>query len=267
VVCDEIRGTRDPNFGGIHPEPIEPHIDALRKAVLKGKYDAGLAADGDGDRIGAIDRDGSFINPHQIFALMVWHLIGTRNLPGDIAKTFSVTKLIDKLAAKYGRRLYEVPIGFKYICELMLERNILIGGEESGGIGTSLYLPERDATVSALLLAELIAWHGKSLGELLNALNWEFGEHHYGRVDLDVKPGQKERAIAYFSDEELKKLADWQITRREDMDGIKIYLDSFGWAMVRASGTENLLRLYSETNDPATTRRVLQVVAETVQKL
>ena len=267
VVCDEIRGTRDPNFGGIHPEPIEPHIDGLRKAVLKGKYDAGLAADGDGDRIGAIDRDGSFINPHQIFALMVWHLIGTRNLPGDIAKTFSVTKLIDKLAAKYGRKLYEVPIGFKYICELMLERNILIGGEESGGIGTSLYLPERDATVSALLLAELMAWHGKSLGELINALHTEFGEHHYGRVDLDVKPGQKERAVGYFSDEKLKKLADLKITRRENLDGIKIYLDGFGWAMVRASGTENLLRLYSETSDRATTRRVLQVVAETVQKL
>jgi len=267
VVCDEIRGTRDPNFGGIHPEPIEPHIDGLRKAVLKGKYDAGFAADGDGDRIGAIDRDGSFINPHQIFALMVWHLIGTRNLPGDIAKTFSVTKLIDKLAAKYGRKLYEVPIGFKYICELMLERNILIGGEESGGIGTSLYLPERDATVSALLLAELMAWHGKSLGELINALHAEFGEHHYGRVDLDVKPGQKERAVGYFSDEKLKKLADLKITRRENLDGIKIYLDGFGWAMVRASGTENLLRLYSETNDPATTRRVLQVVAETVEKL
>ena len=267
VVCEEIRGTRDPNFGGIHPEPIEPHIDGLRKAVLKGKYDAGLAADGDGDRIGAIDRDGSFINPHQIFALMVWHLIGTRNLPGDIAKTFSVTKLIDKLAAKYGRKLYEVPIGFKYICELMLERNILIGGEESGGIGTSLYLPERDATVSALLLAELTARHGKSLGELINALHTEFGEHHYGRVDLDVKPGQKERAVGYFSDEKLKKLADLKITRRENLDGIKIYLDGFGWAMVRASGTENLLRLYSETSDPATTRRVLQVVAETVQKL
>ncbi len=267
VVCDEIRGTRDPEFGGIHPEPIEPHIDALRKAVLKGKYDAGLAADGDGDRIGAIDRDGSFVNPHQIFALMVWHLIGTRNLPGDIAKTFSVTKLIDKLAAKYGRKLYEVPIGFKYICELMLEREILIGGEESGGIGTSLYLPERDATVSALLLAELMAWHGKSLGELIHALHAEFGEHHYGRVDLDVTPAQKEGAIGYFADEKLKKLKDWPITRREDMDGIKIYFDGFGWAMVRPSGTENLLRLYSETNDPATTRRVLQVVAETVQKL
>jgi alpha-D-glucose phosphate-specific phosphoglucomutase len=267
VTCDEIRGSRDPRFGGIHPEPIEPHINALRNAVLKGKYDAGFAADGDGDRIGAVDRDGTFINPHQIFALMVWHLIGTRNLPGEIAKTFSVTKLIDKLAAKYSRKLHEVPVGFKYICELMLERNILIGGEESGGIGTSLYLPERDATVSALLLAELMAWHGKSLGELINSLHAEFGEHHYGRVDLEVEPGQKEKAVALFSDGKLKKLADWHITRRENMDGVKVYLDHFGWAMLRASGTENLLRLYSETNDPEATRRVLQAVAATVQNL
>ena len=267
VACDEIRGKRDSNFGGVHPEPIEPHLEALRKAVLVGKYDAGFAADGDGDRIGAIDRDGSFINPHQIFALMVWHLIGTRKLPGDIAKTFSVTKLIDKLAAKYGRKLHEVPIGFKYICELMLEQNILIGGEESGGIGTSLYLPERDATVSALLLAELMAWHGQSLGELVRALHAEFGEHHYGRVDLDVKPGQKENAIAYFANSKMKQIGNWTATRREDMDGVKVYLGETGWVMVRASGTENLLRIYSETANPDTTKRVLRATVDAIHRL
>jgi alpha-D-glucose phosphate-specific phosphoglucomutase len=267
VVCDEIRGTRDPRFGGVHPEPIEPHIDALRQAVLAGKYDAGLAADGDGDRIGAIDRDGTFVNPHQIFALMTWHLIGTRNLPGDIAKTFSVTKLIDKLAAKFNRKLHEVPIGFKYICELMLEQNILIGGEESGGIGTSLYLPERDATVSALFLAELMAWHGKSLGELLHTLHAEFGEHHYGRVDLDVKPAQKQKAIHHFSDDSLKKIDKFSVVRRENMDGIKVYLGEIGWVMVRASGTENLLRIYSETNSPGSTKQVLQATVSTIQQL
>jgi alpha-D-glucose phosphate-specific phosphoglucomutase len=265
VNCDEIRGTRDPLFGGVHPEPIEPHIEALRQAVLAGKYDAGFAADGDGDRIGAIDRTGAFINPHQIFALLVWHLAGTRHLPGDIAKTFSVTKLIDKLAAKLNRKLHEVPIGFKYICELMLEQNILIGGEESGGIGTSLYLPERDATVSALFLAELMAWHGKSLGELLAGLRAEFGEYHYDRVDLDVTLAQKQKAIAYFSNGNADQILDWPIVRREDMDGIKVYLGEIGWLLVRASGTENVLRLYSETDDPATTRRVLHAVAETVQ--
>src|SRR5580658_5207188 len=267
IACDEIRGTRDPLFGGAHPEPIDPHIDPLRQAVRAGKYDAGFCADGDGDRIGAIDRDGSFINPHQIFALLVWHLVGTRQLEGEIAKTFSVTKLIDKLAAKFGRTLREVPIGFKYICELMLEQNILIGGEESGGIGTSLYLPERDATVSALLLAELMAWHGKTLGELLDTLHIEFGEFHYGRVDLDVTPAQKQKAVTYFSDAKLQKLLDWPVAGREDMDGIKLYLGKAGWVMVRASGTENLLRIYSETNKPETTRRVLGAVTEAVRSL
>jgi len=267
VVCDEIRGTRDPRFAGIHPEPIPPHIDALRQAVRAGKYDAGFCADGDGDRIGAVDRDGSFVNPHQIFALLVWHLAGTRKLPGDIAKTFSVTKLIDKLAVKFARKLHEVPIGFKYICELMLEQHILIGGEESGGIGTSLYLPERDATVSVLLLAELMAWHGKSLGELLGALHAEFGEFHYGRVDLDLQPGQKEKAIEHFSNGKVNALLDVPVVRRENMDGIKLYLGEVGWVMVRASGTENLLRVYSETNKPESTQRVLDAVTTVVHGL
>src|SRR5215470_5152693 len=265
VACDEIRGTRDPRFGGVHPEPIEPHIEALRKAVRVGKYDAGFAADGDGDRIGAIDRDGSFVNPHQIFALMAWHLIGTRKLPGDIAKTFSVTKLIDKLAARFSRKLHEVPVGFKYICELMLEQNILIGGEESGGIGTSLYLPERDATVSALFLAELMAWHSKSLGELLRELHAEFGEFHYGRIDLDVRYGQKEKAITHFSSKKTKRLEQWEVTRREDLDGIKLYLGDIGWVMVRASGTENLLCAYSETSRAKTTKGFLKEMGGDLQ--
>jgi phosphomannomutase len=267
IACDEIRGTRDPRFGGVHPEPIPPHIDALRDAVLAGKYDAGFCADGDGDRIGAVDCDGSFVNPHQIFALLVWHLAGTRNLPGDIAKTFSVTKLIDKLADKFGRKLHEVPIGFKYVCELMLERNILIGGEESGGIGTSLYLPERDATVSALFLAELMAWHGKSLGELLGALHSEFGEYHYGRADLDVTPAQKQKAVAHFSNGSMDALLEWPIVRRENMDGSKVYLGNVGWLLVRASGTENLLRIYCETSKQETTQRVLAAVTQVVQNL
>jgi alpha-D-glucose phosphate-specific phosphoglucomutase len=267
VACEEIRATRDPRFGGAHPEPIEPHIEPLREAVLSGKFDAGFCSDGDGDRIGAIDRDGSFLNPHQLFALLVWHLVGTRNLSGDIAKTFSVTKLIDKIAGKFGRKLHEVPIGFKYICELMLEQNILIGGEESGGFGTSLYLPERDATVSALFLAELMAWHNKSLGELLAALHSEFGEYHYGRVDLDVEPEQKQKAVSYFSSRELSKLLDWLVVRREDIDGIKIYLGELGWVMVRASGTENLLRIYCETSRRETTRQVLAAVEDLVHAL
>jgi phosphomannomutase len=267
VACDEIRGNRDPLFGGVNPEPIEPHLEAFRQAMCTGRYDAGFCADGDGDRIGAMDRDGTFITPHQIFALLFQHLAETRELPGDVAKTFSVTKLIDKIAAKLGRKLHEVPIGFKYVCELMLEQNILIGGEESGGIGTSLYLPERDATVSALLLAEVMAWHRKSLGELVRALDDEFGEHHYGRVDVELKPGKKEKAMAYFAGGKVKKLLEWPVVQREDLDGIKIYLGEAGWVMVRASGTENMLRIYSETTRPETTQRVLREVGRLVENL
>ena len=267
VACDEIRGARDPLFGGVNPEPIEPHVAALRQAVLAGKYDAGLCADGDGDRIGAMDRDGTFITPHQIFSILLWHLAGTRKISGDVAKTFSSTKMLDKIAEKYGRQIFETPIGFKYICELMLERDILLGGEESGGIGTKLYLPERDATVMALLLVEVMAWHRKSLGELVAQLHEEFGEHHYGRIDLELKPGQKERAIEHFSGPKVKGLLDWEVARREDLDGIKLYLADAGWLMLRASGTEPMLRVYSETRSPAATRKILDAAKSIVERL
>ena len=207
--------------------------------------------------------------PNQLYSALVFQggAAWRKRLTDEIGDQGAVTKLIDKLAEKYNRKLHEVPIGFKYICELMLEQNILIGGEESGGIGTSLYLPERDATVSALLLAELMAWHGKSLGELLATLHQEFGEFHYGRVDLDVTPAQKQKAIAHFTDEKLKMFEEWPVVRREDRDGIKIYLGDLGWVMVRASGTENLLRIYAETNNVVTTQKVLRATTAAILAL
>jgi alpha-D-glucose phosphate-specific phosphoglucomutase len=267
IECHEIRASHDVLFGGANPEPIEPHVEPARRAVLEGKYDGAFVLDGDADRIGAIDRDGAFVSPHRIFSILLWHLAGTRQLPGEVVKTFSTTKLIDKIAAKFGRKLWETPIGFKYVCDRMLESDVLLGGEESGGIGTKLYLPERDATVNALLLAEVMAWHRMSLGELVAMLHAEFGEHHYGRIDLMVKEAQKEKAIRYFSDPSLTKFGEWPVTRRENIDGVKIYVGDVGWGMVRASGTELMLRLYSETNNPDTTRRVLESISRTVQSL
>jgi alpha-D-glucose phosphate-specific phosphoglucomutase len=267
VSCDEIRGKRDPLFGGVNPEPIEPHIKALQDAVVTGKYDAGFALDGDADRIGAGDGDGTFVTPHQIFSILLWHLAGTRKIPGDVAKTFSTTKMIDKIAAHYGRKLWETPIGFKYICDKMLEGDVLLGGEESGGIGTKLHLPERDATVNSLLLAEVMAWHGKRLEELVAMLEREYGEFHYGRVDLELRAGQKEKAIAYYSGGQVTRILDWPIVRREDLDGIKLYAGDIGWVMVRASGTEKMLRVYAETTRAETTRRLLDDVAQHVKKL
>jgi phosphomannomutase len=267
IEAGEIRGNRDPLFGGVNPEPIEANVEALRQALRAGGYDAGIALDGDADRIGAMDRDGTFITPHQIMSILFWHLAGTRNLTGDVAKSFTVTKMIDKIADRFGRKVWETPVGFKYICERMLESDILIGGEESGGIGTKLYLPERDATVSALLLAEVMAWHGKRLGELVAMLQSEFGEFHYGRVDLTLKDGQKEKAIAYFAAPKLDHFLDWPIVRREDLDGEKVYLGDIGWAMVRTSGTEPVLRVYCETTRADTTKRVLDEIAKLVRSL
>ena len=260
----EIRGTRDPLFGGVNPEPIEPHIEALQRAVISGGYDAGFALDGDADRIGAVDHEGKFVTPHQIFSILLWHLAGARKLSGDVAKTFSTTKMIEKIAAKYGRKVWETPIGFKYICDRMLEGDVLLGGEESGGIGTKLHLPERDASVNALFLAEVMAWHGKGLSDLVAQLQREFGEHHYGRIDLVVRNGQKEKAIAHFSGAKLQRFLDWPIVKREDLDGIKVYVGEVGWLMVRASGTEHMLRVYSETTSPETTRRLLDEVAKVI---
>jgi phosphomannomutase len=267
IEATEIRGERDPLFGGVNPEPIEPHIEALRQAMRRGNYDAGFAFDGDADRIGAMDRDGTFITPHQIFSILLWHLAGTRRLAGDVVKSFSTTKMIDKIAEKLGRKIWETPIGFKYVCDRMLESDVVIGGEESGGIATKLYVPERDATVSALLLAEVMAWHGKRLGELVAMLHREFGEHHYGRVDLTLRDGQKEKAIERFKDSKHSSLLDWPIVRREDLDGVKVYLGDIGWAMVRASGTEPVLRVYAETTRAETTRRILDEITSLVRTL
>jgi phosphomannomutase len=267
IEAAEIRGNRDPLFGGVNPEPIEPHVEALRRAIRAGGYDAGFALDGDADRIGAMDPDGTFVTPHQILSILLWHLAGTREIAGDVAKSFTVTKMVDKIAAKLGRKVWETPVGFKYICERMLEGDVVLGGEESGGIGTKLYLPERDATVSALLLAEVMAWHGKRLGELVAMLHREYGEHHYGRVDLTLVDGQKEKTLEYFAEPGLKTFLDWPVVRREDLDGVKIYLGDIGWAMVRASGTEPMLRVYSETTRPETTERVLREISRLARGL
>ncbi|HEV2385807.1 MAG TPA: phosphoglucomutase/phosphomannomutase family protein [Candidatus Acidoferrales bacterium] len=268
VACDEIRGNRDPLFGGLNPEPIEgPNIEPLRAAMLDGSHDAAFLADGDGDRVGAMDPGGCFITAHQCFAILLWHLAGARGLLGDVARTFSVTSLVDKIAGKYRRRVLETRIGFKYIAELMLERDLLMGGEESGGIGFRFHLPERDATVCALLLAEVMAWHGKRLGELVAALEAEFGQHHYGRLDLELKPGQKDKAIELFGSDRLDRVLDWAVARRESLDGIKLFLDEIGWMMVRASGTEPLLRIYAETTSRETTGRVLAAAARRVRSL
>jgi len=246
IPCTEIHGEHNPLFPGLNPEPIEPHVARLRRAVKDGGFDAGFATDGDADRVGAVDRDGSFIDSHKIFSILLLHLAEDRRLSGEVIKTFSTTQMVDQLAAKYQLPLTVTPIGFKYICELMLKRDVLIGGEESGGIATKGNPPERDGILNSLLLAEVMARRDRTLGELVGELSSEFGPHVYSRVDLEVSRPAMVRLLAHLRHHTFRKIAGRRIASTESLDGFKMLFEPSSWLLVRPSGTENLLRLYAE---------------------
>jgi phosphomannomutase len=253
----EIHSERNPLFPGLNPEPIEPHVYGLRAAVLESGFDAGLATDGDADRVGAIDRDGTFIDSHKIFSILLNHLAEDLNMRGEVVKTFSTTRMIDKLAAKYDLPLHITPIGFKYICELMLARDVLIGGEESGGISVKGHLPERDGILNSLLLAQVMAEKGKTLGELVGELTDEFGPHCYGRIDLEIERQRINRLIDAVQNDNFEQVADLKITGRDDLDGCKMLFGDSAWLLVRASGTENVIRFYAEAPSQEQVRALL----------
>ncbi len=265
----QIRGNVNPLFPGINPEPIEPHIRALGEAVVAHGCDAGLCTDGDADRIGATDEHGNFVDAHKIFSVLLSWVLRRKGWPGAVTRAFNTTKMLDRICKKHGRELIEHGIGFKYVCDLMLEREILMGGEESGGIGFQRHLPERDGLLNALLLANVMAEEGKTLGQLVADLQAEYGEHHYGRVDLHISDDMKKAAIARAMtlnalDPAFGSIA---IVRRETLDGVKFYLDmaeaegkpnaAETWILFRASGTEPLMRIYTESVSPEAVAKLL----------
>jgi phosphomannomutase len=257
VQCVAIRQGLNPLFPGINPEPIEPHSALLQKTVVAEKCDAGLATDGDADRIGAVAEDGSFVDSHKIFCVLLRWLLERKKWPGDVVRAFNTTRMLDRIAAKHGRKLYETRIGFKYVADLMMEHDILIGGEESGGIGYSRFLPERDGVLNCLLLANVMAEEGKPLGQLVADLQREYGPHYYGRRDLHIPEDVKQNAIQRARAETTQTLGRYRILKKEYLDGVKFFLDAptngngaEAWALFRASGTEPLLRLYTEAASP-----------------
>ncbi len=269
----EMRAEHNPLFPGINPEPILPHIALTQQVVVEEKCDAGLITDGDADRIGAVDEHGNVVDAHKIYAVLLWWLLERKGWPGGVTRAFNTTKMLDRIAAKYGRKLYEHGIGFKYVCDLMLTEDILIGGEESGGVGISKHLPERDGILNSLLLANVMAEEKKTLGELVAMLQAEFGEHQYGRIDMHIDDRLKQSAIQRGSSG-LKDIAGYKILRTEDMDGIKFYLDNpeaagrknaaETWLLLRASGTEPLLRVYCESTSQAAVGRILKAAEQFV---
>jgi alpha-D-glucose phosphate-specific phosphoglucomutase len=252
-----IRQEVNPLFPGINPEPIEPHTRMLQETVIREQCDAGLAVDGDADRIGAVAEDGAFVDSHKILCVLLRWLLQRKNWAGDVARAFNTTRMADRIAAKYNRKLYETSIGFKYIADLMMEHEILIGGEESGGIGYSRFLPERDGVLNCLLLANVMAEEGKPLGQLVADLQHEFGPHFYGRRDLHIPEDVKQNAIRRARDEGTQALGRYRVLKKEHLDGVKFFLDApvngngaEAWILFRASGTEPLLRLYIEASSP-----------------
>ena len=258
----EIHGEHNPLFPGLNPEPIEPHVEALRSAVLEGGYDAGFATDGDADRIGAMDRSGAFVDSHKIFSILLVHLVVDRKKTGEVIKTFSSTDWIDRLGRRYGLKVHTTRIGFKYICALMLTRNVLMAGEESGGLAMGGQLPERDGILNALLLAEVMAERGKLLSGLIEEIAAAVGRLEYKRMDLEMDRAAAQRIIREVGQSKHLKIGGLTATTVEILDGAKLRFGDAGWILFRASGTENLLRLYAEFPAKSEVRRMLDAMAE-----
>jgi phosphomannomutase len=242
----EVHGEDNPGFGGRHPEPIPPHIDDALVFVKDNGLDAAFITDGDADRIGAGDGRGEFVNPHRIIALVARHLFEDKGQRGKIVKTLSTSVLVDRLAQRLGLEVVTTPIGFKWIYEEMVKGGVMIGGEESGGIGIPSHVRERDGLLMALMLAEMMAQKGKGLGELVEDLLALTGPMEYRRVDLKLEPAAKDAfvaAIPTLAPAEVAGLAVHDIVRA---DGLKLLLPDDAWLLMRPSGTEPLVRVYAE---------------------
>jgi phosphomannomutase len=262
VEVTEVNGETDPSFNGLHPEPIPPWIKVGAKKVLEGAYDACFVTDGDADRIGAIDDTGTYVSSHRVLTLLIGHLAKNRGQTGRVVRTQAGSSLLRRQCDRLGLTLTTKPIGFKWIYEEMLKGDVLIGGEESGGMGIPSHVRERDGLLMALLLTELMAQQGKKLSELVNDLLASLGTLEYTRRDLRLEPAQKEALLATHIHSDaiapdvyralLTPLGE-DLLSVERTDGIKFDLASDGWLLVRPSGTEPLVRVYAEA---ATIRQV-----------
>ncbi|HKO00680.1 MAG TPA: phosphoglucomutase/phosphomannomutase family protein, partial [Thermoanaerobaculia bacterium] len=264
TIVDGIHGEVNPGFGGVNPEPIPENLNASRNVMLTGEYDLAICNDGDADRLGILDERGEFVSPHKIISLLALYLVREKKLAGEIVKTFSTTRLIESVAKALGATLHETPIGFKYVADLMLARNVLVGGEESGGIGFGNFLPERDGVLSGLMVAEIVAHYGKPLSEIVASMEQEFGGLHYDRRDLHRTMDACARLIERVRGGELNDRFGAGYKSVEEVDGVKMNYADGTWILFRKSGTEPIIRIYCESPDAA---RVQEMLASAVAEL
>jgi len=255
----EIHVESDPKFGGLNPEPIDKNLTELMDQVKKGTWDIGLATDGDADRIGAIDEEGNYINSHQIFALLLKHYVEDKGLKGPIIKSVSTTQMINKLCEKYGLELIETPIGFKHICKKLVEKNALMGGEESGGISFAPHIHERDGVLNGLMILNMMASRGKGIQGLIAELYNEIGEFYFHRDDIHLEKDKIQIMNGRLKNDDVGQLAGRRVANINRMDGVKYILEDGSWLLIRASGTEPLVRVYAEA---ATMEKVARLIDE-----
>jgi alpha-D-glucose phosphate-specific phosphoglucomutase len=243
----EIRGEQNPGFGGVHPEPIAKYLTALAGAIGAGMGSFGLATDGDADRIGAMDERGNFVDPHKIMALAIRHLVEKRGFTGSLVRTVSTTRMIDRLAARYGLPVRETPVGFNHIADYMLKEDVLIGGEESGGISFKGHIPEGDGVLMGLLIVEIVASAGKPLYQLVDELLEDVGPAFYERRDLRLRhPVAKDKMTTRLEKEAPAQIGGEPVVQVSTQDGVKYILKDDSWLLIRPSGTEPVLRVYAE---------------------
>ena len=248
----EIRSEMNPGFGGIHPEPIARYLNALVAAINANHADVGLATDGDADRIGAMDSLGNFVDPHHIFALALRYLVEKRGWTGTVVKTVSTTMMVDRLSASYGLPLVETPVGFNHIADYMMQSDVLIGGEESGGIGIKGHVPEGDGILMGLLLLEIIADAGVPLHELIADLQQVAGPTCYARMDLHLRhPVAKQDLVDRLTNDAPASIGGESVQAVGTLDGVRYHLADDGWLLIRPSGTEPVLRVYAEAPSDA----------------
>ncbi len=248
VDVHEIHAEANPCFGGLHPEPIPPHTDALRETVMAGERDAGFVTDGDADRIGAIDNHGDFVNPHRIICLVARHLAEDKGMTGRIVKTLSTSVLVDRLGLALDLPVTTTPVGFKWIYEEMLAGDVLIGGEESGGIGIPSHVRERDGLLMALMLTEMMAQRGQTLAELVESLFELTGPMEYLRYDMSIDADTKASFLARIPTYAPAEIAGLHVLEVVRDDGLKFLLPDDAWLLLRPSGTEPLVRVYAEAS-------------------
>jgi phosphomannomutase len=253
-----LRGDPDVLFGGVAPEPRPENLKRLGLEVVRRRAHLGIATDGDADRIGVCDETGRVVSPLHVFALLALHLLETKGWRGGIARTFANTLVAETIARRHGLPFYDLPIGFKHIARLMLEQDILIGGEESGGIGVKRYLPERDGILIGLLLAEMLSTGGRRLGRRLAALAEAYGAYSYRRVDLPMPVEEGARAVGRIRMRPPARLGGLVVKGIDTLDGVKLQFGEEGWILFRPSGTEPLLRVYCEAKGAARVDRLIR---------